>query len=58
MLRWECPRCGVDLTDPVQTGKVMAIRSVSDPNGLAKMEEQVRCPSCERLVRPERIESD
>ena len=55
-MTWECPRCGVDLTELLQTGKIIITRLAPDQNGIARDEEQVRCPSCERLVKPERAD--
>jgi len=55
-VRWECPRCGVDLTELVQSGKIVITRLEPDKNGVAGTEEQVRCHSCERLVKPERAD--
>ncbi len=54
-MRWECPRCGVDLSELVQTGKIVVTRQPS-PKDPGTEEEQVRCPSCERLVKPERFD--
>ncbi len=55
-MRWECPRCGVDLSELVQTGKVVVTRQTSDQKAPSLEEEHVRCPSCERLVQPEKFD--
>ncbi len=55
-MRWECPRCGVDLSELILTGKVVVTRPPSDQKAPGLEEEQVRCPSCERLVKPERFD--
>ncbi len=52
-LRWQCPRCGVDLTELVQTGKVVLTRMEQDHDNPGRVEEQVRCRSCDKLVKPE-----
>ena len=46
----------MDLAELVQTGKVIITRLAPDQNGIARDEEKVRCPSCDRLVKPERAD--
>jgi len=56
-MKWQCPRCGTDLTDLVLGGKVVLSR-IEDGHGSAgRLEGEIQCPSCAKLVKPELITS-
>ena len=46
----------MDLSELIQTGKVVVTRPASGQKSPGLEEEQVRCPSCERLVKPEKFD--
>ncbi len=43
----------MDLTELIQSGKVVVTRIQGDQNILGPVEEQVHCPSCDKFVKPE-----
>src|SRR5436309_3318628 len=51
-MKWQCPRCGTDLTDLVLGGKVVLSGKGKEDGSSGRSEGEVQCPSCARLVNP------